>query len=493
MKKQCVWFIVLLVAVSLSFLPVEANAKEVANGKCGDKLTWTLTDDGVLTISGNGEMYDYSRGAVKQAPWAGKGVSSVRIKSGVTSIGEFAFDGCNRITSVSIADTVTIIRKQAFTKCTSLGEITIPGSVTSIGEFAFYGCTTLARISFGDGLGTIGDNAFFDCTALTSITIPDSVTQIGENAFYNCAALADVVIGEGIQKIGSQAFRNCTALSIVTFVDKGTDNERTCSISNGAFMDCKNISSLILGNGIKNIGDSAFYGCNQLTNVYIPNSVTHIGKMAFGYCNRLRVITIGLEIAKIGDRAFYGCNIWHVLYKGSDSLWKRISIGSDNHALTNAMRHNNCTGEEIIDLENRVCATCLANCTHTEGTWEVITDASCTADGVKKFTCSYCAATQEEVIEKLECSYGQWTEVKTPTTEESGIEERVCSACGNTEQRELAKLELAPTKPTEPQPTEPIGNQDSNNSKPLVFVAVAVGLVLALVGLVMIKGRKKKE
>lgn len=496
MKKQCVWFAVFLLLVCFVFAPSEARAKEVSNGKCGDQLTWVLADDGVLTISGKGEMNDFGRGPDKQAPWSGKGVTTVVINNGVTSIGEFAFDQCSGIIGVTIADTVTSIGKQAFTKCTSLANITIPGSVTSIGEFAFYGCTALANITFEDGLDTIGDNAFFDCTALTSITIPDSVTQIGESAFYNCAALTTVTIGEGIQKIGSEAFRNCKALTNVTFINKSTENQKTCSISDGAFMDCSNLSSLILEEGIKSIGKNAFYGCNNLTNISIPNSVTTVGQMAFGYCTRLRVIMIGAGIAEIEDRAFYGCNIWHVLYKGSDSLWKRISIGSDNHALKNATRHDTCTGEEIVDLENRVCATCLANCTHTEGTWQVIQDATCAAEGLEKFTCSYCSATQEEVISKLECSYGRWIEVKAPSTEEYGVEERVCSACGNAEQRQVAKLEPAPTepaKPTEPLSTAPSGNKDDNSGNSVVLVAVAVGMMVAIVALVWAKRRASKK
>ena len=121
------------------------------------KVTWTLSGDGTLTISGTGDMED--------SPWLSQSdeIKKVVIKDGVTSIGGGAFDGCSGLTSLTIPNSVTSIGYHAFSYCSGLTSLTIPNSVTSIGERAFDGCS-----------------------GLTSVTIPNSVTSIGESAFRNC-------------------------------------------------------------------------------------------------------------------------------------------------------------------------------------------------------------------------------------------------------------------------------------------------------------------
>ena len=124
-------------------------------------ITWNLSDDGTLTISGT-EMPDYSKGT---APWYSQRdkIKKVIIENSVTNIGEYAFMFCSSITSVTIPNSVTSIGEGAFQNCSGLTSVTIPNSVTSIGGFAF-----------------------MYCKGLTSVTIPNSVTSIGEGAFYDC-------------------------------------------------------------------------------------------------------------------------------------------------------------------------------------------------------------------------------------------------------------------------------------------------------------------
>ena len=104
-------------------------------GTCGENLNWTVDEEGTLTISGTGEMYDYTDEG--DAPWNADEVKNVVIGDGVTSIGECAFLSCDKIESVTIPDSVTKIGYGAFLMCTSLESVTVPGNVTSIGRMAF--------------------------------------------------------------------------------------------------------------------------------------------------------------------------------------------------------------------------------------------------------------------------------------------------------------------------------------------------------------------
>lgn len=147
----------------------------VASGYCGkitdqypqgENLTWKLTSDGTLTISGTGEMANNTLGGVDNYL---DFIRVVVVENGATSIGEFAF-----------------------LECISLTSITIPDSVTSIGTYAFYGCNSLTSVTIPDSVTSIDDWTFGGCISLTSVTIPDSVTSIGYSAFSNCSGLKDV-------------------------------------------------------------------------------------------------------------------------------------------------------------------------------------------------------------------------------------------------------------------------------------------------------------
>ena len=123
MKQIYILLIALLMGLS-------ANAEK--SGSCGPNLKWHLTDDGVLTITGKGEMYDYS-----YTPWSNDDLTRVIIGNGVTTIGEAAFRSCSHLTSVNIPNSVTTIGGWAFYGCSSLTSVTIPNSVTTIREYTF--------------------------------------------------------------------------------------------------------------------------------------------------------------------------------------------------------------------------------------------------------------------------------------------------------------------------------------------------------------------
>ena len=258
----------------------------------------------------------------------------------VTSIGDWAFDGCSGLASITIPDSVTSIGISAFEGCGGLKSIMIPDSVTSIGDLAFQSCSGLTSITIPDSVSSLGWGAFSGCSGLTSITIPDSVTSIGEEAFSGCSSLTSVTIGNGVAIIGEKAFYECGGLTSVTIGNSVT------SIGGGAFFFCSKLTEvyyqgdlsgwleiefadssanpmdktknvyingqllqgdIVIPGGTGKIGDCTFCNCSGLTSVTIPDSVTSIGEYAFAGCSGLTSITIPDSVTSIGDRAFDRC------------------------------------------------------------------------------------------------------------------------------------------------------------------------------------------
>ena len=135
----------------------------------------------------------------------------------VVAIGREAFLGCNKLTSVTIPDSVTSIGWYAFSGCTGLTSISIPNNVTSIDWFAFAGCTSLSNVTIGNGITNIDASVFADCTALTTIAIGKNVTTIGWSAFKNCSNLTTVIIPKSVTTIDRYAFYGCNNLTNVIY------------------------------------------------------------------------------------------------------------------------------------------------------------------------------------------------------------------------------------------------------------------------------------
>ena len=209
------WRICIALAALLCALMICAvAAADTQTGACGANgadLTWTMTDDGALTISGSGAMADYS--LLDAAPW-GTAVTEAVIEDGVTRIGDFAFAGCDSLTDITIAGSVTEIGENAFHNCTGLAEVTVPYGVTELGADAFLGCTGLTRVTLADSVTTIGDFVFYGCAGLMGVAIPNSVTSIADDAFSGCSVT--VFCGEN-----SAAEAHCSANGLPYRIDFG--------------------------------------------------------------------------------------------------------------------------------------------------------------------------------------------------------------------------------------------------------------------------------
>ncbi len=136
-------------------------------------------------------------------------LKKVEVGSGVTSIGNYAFNTCSSLASITIPSGVTSIGSYAFNACYPLAPVTIPSGVTSIDTYAFSSCYSLASVTIPNGVTSISANTFNNCYSLASVTIPNGVTSISANAFRSCYSLASVTIPSGVTSIGSYAFANC--------------------------------------------------------------------------------------------------------------------------------------------------------------------------------------------------------------------------------------------------------------------------------------------
>ena len=217
---------------------------------------------------------------------------------------------------------VTAIANNAFKGKQKITSITVPDSVTSIGSYAFSECISLAELNLGNGVKTIPERMAYGCNKLESIVIPDSVTSISYYAFYNCDSLASVVIGDSVTSIGNSAFYSCDSLASVVIGDSVT------SIGSWAFDGCSSLVSVVIGDSVTSIGGSAFSSCSSLVSVNIPDSVTSIGSQAFSSCSSLVSVTIPDSVTSIGSSSFYDCSSLYVVYNNSDLL---LEIGSSNN------------------------------------------------------------------------------------------------------------------------------------------------------------------
>lgn len=228
----CIMFLMLVMNFGNSVNAQEVS--EVASGKCGEDIVWSLDDNGLLAISGSGKMYDYGVSTDFKHWGDDKKVKNVSINGDIENIGQNAFLECYNLTSINIPDSVTSIGDYAFSGCSGLRSITISNSVTSIGDYAFNCCSGLISINIPDSVTSIGDSAFEHCSSLEGITIPNSVTSIGD-AFSYCSSLESITLPDNVTSIKNLTFANCVSLTSVRFPDS------IVNIGESAFANCINL------------------------------------------------------------------------------------------------------------------------------------------------------------------------------------------------------------------------------------------------------------
>ncbi len=241
-------------------------------GTCGDSVVWALNPKtGKLTITGTGPMahFDHS------APWADsyRIITSVEVKSGVTSVAEYSFGGCYHLTAVSLPDGITSIGDFAFNGCEALTAIRIPNGVKSIGEWAFFACYQLADVELPYTLETIDEHAFRACKSLTEITLPRSVKVISNAAFIICENLESVTVYNPKAVFGSGVFGSCSSNLIIHGWAGSTAQSE--APENGFEALAAPVPALFLPSNLTQIEEDAFTGISAPA-VVIPKTVKSI-------------------------------------------------------------------------------------------------------------------------------------------------------------------------------------------------------------------------
>ncbi|MES2660262.1 MAG: leucine-rich repeat protein [Verrucomicrobiota bacterium] len=285
---------------------------------------------GPFTYIDNGDSVTISYGAGK----FGKDVVIPATINGkpVTGIGEAAFNGYNKIESVSIPSSVTSIGASAFGFCRGLKSVNIPPGVTTISAGAFSSCYSLAGITIPSGVDRIEARTFEACESLRKITIPGNITEIAEKAFASCLMLEKITIPPSVTTLGDYAFANSGLRSIVI-------PPTVTTMGDGVFFNCHSLTEVGFPADIREINEWMFAGCSKLTQLTVPPTVTRIGENAFQRsglknvvlnssltriekgtfmeCPNLTMVTIPPGIREIGKNAFADCgNLASALFTG---------------------------------------------------------------------------------------------------------------------------------------------------------------------------------
>ena len=293
----------------------------VQSGTAGENITWTLTDDGLLTISGEGPMKDYAYTGINIAPWNDLGVTRVLVEEGVTSVGAYAFYADATIQEVTLPQGLTAIGSYAFQK-TGLEQLILPDSLKIIDDYAFDECSVLRKVVLSASLEEMGKGAFLACESLESVTLPDRSITMGASIFSVCKRLTEVIMPAGFTVIGEGMFSSCenlttldlshvTSLGENAFQKSGMEKADLSSIvtmGDRVFGDCGNLRTVTLGKQLTQIPFGAFDGCVSLEEIIIPGNVRIIDRNAFYDCTALRRVVLEEGVTTVVEQAFYGAS-----------------------------------------------------------------------------------------------------------------------------------------------------------------------------------------
>ena len=399
-KQRCFRLLLLAsaIATSLSAAAYDFEWAGIYYNITGDNtVEVTRSDNYNNTYSGSISVPDvltnyrgYFVTKIGENAFAGSAVTSVSMPEGITSIGQYAFSGCQNLESVTLPESLTTLGSEAFMLCKSLKTIKIPSGVTAIPDCCFNHCLSLESVTIPEGVTTIGDGAFVGCN-LKELTLPSTVTMIesgaflsnnrcqsitcnattppnlGENVFgYNASTTVKVplqsiaayrqaegwknftnyyggeVIADGItyridenDAMVAAAEATLTEANIPSSVEFEGNQYPVIKINDEVFSGNTNLTSVTLPESLTTLGDRAFWSCTNLESVKIPNTVTSIKHSAFQYCCNLESIIIPSSVNSIGISAFSECKALKDIYCQAVNVPETHSSAFNNSPIEN--------------------------------------------------------------------------------------------------------------------------------------------------------------
>lgn len=282
--------IILSAMLLLCSIPLISFAAEY-EGECGENMRWSLSG-GALEITGSGAMTEYEDS--EDIPWN---------------------NYCENITKVVIADGVTTVSSKAFASCPNLTEAVIPTSLTELSPGMFAGC------------------------GFKEFTVPSTIEKIGRWAFSNCLHLESITLSDGIKEICGYAFLYCPIKTVtipgsVKRIGGYFSEEEQEIVDIAPFQFCESLETVILEEGVEELGYAAFWDCPAIKNVVLPDTLKTVGMNAFGGCVELESLVIPASVEKFDMYAVCYCpKLKDIYYKGTQEQWNEIEIAEENEEL----------------------------------------------------------------------------------------------------------------------------------------------------------------
>ena len=296
----------------------------ISSGPASNEIWYTSTDSSVV------EPYStdaFGVNIVSNTYSDGKGV--IVFDGPVTIVGEYAFEDCMSLSSVTLPSTIQQIGAYAFYDCSALQDINLPESVSVIGNYAFASCSSLQEITIPQSVNNIY-GVFAKCTGLTrfngkfadasgralisgatlmavasagltSFSVPEGIKYISAAVFSGRRNLSAITLPEGLLTIGNEAFMETGINGLVI-------PESVNYIGVKAFSGCSNLVSINLPDNITTINGELFRWCEKLNAVVIPKGVTSINSFAFSKCSSLTTLVIPANVASLGYESFSYCS-----------------------------------------------------------------------------------------------------------------------------------------------------------------------------------------
>lgn len=268
-------------------------------------------------------------------------LTQVTIPGTVTRIGNGAFMSSD-IPSIVIPDSVAIMEPSAFMNCKKLASVTLSNSLTELSDDAFNGCSKLTEVVLPPAIKSIGSSAFAR-SGLMRITIPDGVATMGGSTFSQCRNLREVTLSNSLTEVSDDMFNGCIKLTGIVLP------QAINSIGSGAFAR-SGLTGITIPDGVKTIGASAFSDCAGLQQIDIPAGVTSIGEEAFMNCASLQRMKLGGALTTVGKSAFEGCTGMTRVDVTDEGAWCKISFSNEHSNPLSCGHHLFVDGEEVVDM-----------------------------------------------------------------------------------------------------------------------------------------------